>query len=184
MCYCILQIVQLLPYLMLQFFFARTENCVNAHQLWYLQFKKVNCFKNRCLYSYLIRSCLTISGAVLRSKVVDGRCQVQSPLALVDLTVRSFPWNSQKYGLGSLRETPRGLSYYKRTVGLNPTTKQLTCSAHAQCCSAVAIKNKKCASYLLFCMHRVYMITIKWISNFINCCNSRFFIIKLQIFAI
>ena len=29
-------------------------------------------------------------------KLVDGRCQVQSPVALVDLAVRSFPWFSPK----------------------------------------------------------------------------------------
>ena len=32
------------------------------------------------------------SGAVLLSKLADGRCQVQSPVTLVDLAVRSFPW--------------------------------------------------------------------------------------------
>ena len=29
-------------------------------------------------------------------KLVDGKCQVQSPVALVDLAVRSFPWFSPK----------------------------------------------------------------------------------------
>ena len=50
----------------------------------------------------------TTSGVVLHSKLVDGKRHVQSPLAFVDLAVRSFPWfsqNSRKYGLGSLRKT-------------------------------------------------------------------------------
>ena len=40
--------------------------------------------------------CTTSGRAVLRSKLVDGKCQVQSPVALVDLAVRSFPWFSPK----------------------------------------------------------------------------------------
>ena len=42
-------------------------------------------------------------------KLVDGKCQVQSPVVLVDLAVQRFHWflrNSRKYGLGSLRKTP------------------------------------------------------------------------------
>ena len=35
-------------------------------------------------------------GAVLRLKLVDGRCRVQFPVALVDLAARSFPWFSPK----------------------------------------------------------------------------------------
>ena len=31
---------------------------------------------------------------VLRSKLLDGRCQVQFPVALVDLAIRTFPWFS------------------------------------------------------------------------------------------
>ena len=31
-----------------------------------------------------------------RSKLEDGECQVQTPVALVDLAVRSFPWFSPK----------------------------------------------------------------------------------------
>ena len=38
----------------------------------------------------------TSSAVVLRSKLVDGRCQVRSPVALVDLAVRSFLWFSPK----------------------------------------------------------------------------------------
>ena len=44
-----------------------------------------------------------------RSKLEDGRCQVQTPVALADLAVRSYPCflkNSHKYRLGgSLRKT-------------------------------------------------------------------------------
>ena len=43
-----------------------------------------------------IHSCPTSGGAVLRSKLVDGMCRVQFPVALVDLAVRSFPWFSPK----------------------------------------------------------------------------------------
>ena len=32
----------------------------------------------------------TSEGAVLFSKLVDGRCQTQAPVTLVDLAVRSF----------------------------------------------------------------------------------------------
>ena len=32
----------------------------------------------------------------LRSKLVDGRCEIQSPVALVDVAVQSFPWFSLK----------------------------------------------------------------------------------------
>ena len=32
----------------------------------------------------------TSGGAVLCSKLVDGRCQVQSPVAIVDLAIRIF----------------------------------------------------------------------------------------------
>ena len=35
--------------------------------------------------------------AVLRSKLVDGRCQVQSPVAHDDLVGRSFLWFSGKF---------------------------------------------------------------------------------------
>ena len=52
----------------------------------------------------------TSGGVVLHSKLVHGRIRVQFPIAFVDLIVRSFPWfsrNSHKYGLGSLRKTPR-----------------------------------------------------------------------------
>ena len=38
-------------------------------------------------------------------ELVDGRCQVQTSVALVDLAVRSFPWLSPK--LGSLERHPR-----------------------------------------------------------------------------
>ena len=33
---------------------------------------------------------------VLRSKLVEGRCQVQSLVELVNLAVQSFPWFSPK----------------------------------------------------------------------------------------
>ena len=54
------------------------------------------------------------------SKLLDGRSQVQSPVALVELAVRGFPRNSRKYGLGSLRKAPHGGHSLvdKRTVGL------------------------------------------------------------------
>ena len=44
-----------------------------------------------------------------RSKLEDGRCQVQTPVSLVDLAFgvfRGFLRNSRKYGLGSLRKYP------------------------------------------------------------------------------
>ena len=34
----------------------------------------------------------TSGRAVLRSKLVDGRCRVQFPIALADLAVWNFPW--------------------------------------------------------------------------------------------
>ena len=43
-----------------------------------------------------IEICLTSGATVLYSKVVDGRYQVQSPVAVVNLAVRSFPWLSPK----------------------------------------------------------------------------------------
>ena len=52
------------------------------------------------------KACPTNGEAVLRSKLVDGRCQVR--FQVVDLFVRSFHGslpNSQKYGLKSLRKT-------------------------------------------------------------------------------
>ena len=39
-------------------------------------------------------------------KLVDGKRQVQSPVALVDLAVRSFLRKTGKYGVGSLRKNP------------------------------------------------------------------------------
>ena len=33
----------------------------------------------------------TRDGAVLRSKQVDGRCQIQSPVTLVDIAIGNFP---------------------------------------------------------------------------------------------
>ena len=41
----------------------------------------------------------TSGRAFLHSKLVDRRCQVQSPVALVDLPVRSFPWFFPKLAL-------------------------------------------------------------------------------------
>ena len=35
-------------------------------------------------------------GDILLSKLLDGRCQVQSPVALVCLAAMSFPWFSSK----------------------------------------------------------------------------------------
>ena len=37
--------------------------------------------------------------------MVNGRCQVRFPVAFVDVAVQSFPGNSRKYMLGSLRKT-------------------------------------------------------------------------------
>ena len=34
----------------------------------------------------------TSGGKVLRSKLVDGRCQIQSPVMLVEVAVRNFLW--------------------------------------------------------------------------------------------
>ena len=51
----------------------------------------------------------TSGGAVLRSKLVDGKCQVQSPIALFDPAFQSFSYflrNSHKYVLGTLRNAP------------------------------------------------------------------------------
>ena len=45
-------------------------------------------------YLYVTRP--SSGGAVLLAKLVDGRCQVQSPVVLVSLVVRSFPWFSPK----------------------------------------------------------------------------------------
>ena len=36
-------------------------------------------------------------GAVLRINLVDVRCRVQYPVALVDLAIWSFPWFSPKF---------------------------------------------------------------------------------------
>ena len=38
-----------------------------------------------------------VEQAVMPSKLVDGRCRVQSPVALVDLAVRSFLWFTPKF---------------------------------------------------------------------------------------
>ena len=53
----------------------------------------------------------TIGEAVVCSKLVDGRWEAQSPIALVDLAIRSFAWFSPKLsliGLASIRKTPKG----------------------------------------------------------------------------
>ena len=44
--------------------------------------------------------CPTSGLAVLLSKLVDGRCQIQSSVEIVNLVVRSFPKFLPKYGLG------------------------------------------------------------------------------------
>ena len=51
------------------------------------------CVQGRCADAQ------SLVGFVLldRSKLVDGRIQVQTPDALVDLVVRSFPWFSSKF---------------------------------------------------------------------------------------
>ena len=57
----------------------------------------------RELFHFESADLLPTSGrAVLPSKLVGGRIQVQSLVALVDLAVRNFPW--RKYGLGFLRK--------------------------------------------------------------------------------
>ena len=52
----------------------------------------------------------TSGGVVLRSKLVDGRCRVQFPVALVELAVLEFSLfflrNSHKYRVRSLRKIP------------------------------------------------------------------------------
>ena len=58
-----------------------------------------------CLAEFMTDLSPTGSKAVLRSKLVDGRCQVQLPVALVDRAVRSFLRNSSKYGIEFLRKT-------------------------------------------------------------------------------
>ena len=76
----------------------------------------------------------TSGRVVLCSKLVDGRCQVQTLVPLVDLAVRSFPWFSPKLSQIRARipqkDPHRGHSNFsprshKRTIGLKPTTKQL-----------------------------------------------------------
>ena len=101
-------------------------------------FKTVIKLKNQCrilrklFVKILIERSLTSGDAVLRSKLVDGRCKVQSPIALVDLAVRSFPWFSPKLAKIRpripLKDTHGGHSPYrprshKRTIGLKPTTQ-------------------------------------------------------------
>ena len=53
-------------------------------------------FFHHQIVSQTRKKCPTSGGAVLRSKLVGGRCQVQTPVVLVDLAVRSFPWFSPK----------------------------------------------------------------------------------------
>ena len=73
----------------------------------------------------------TSGRAVLHSKLVDGRCQVQSPVALVEPfgVFRRFLRNSRKFELGSIRKThieghsPYRPKCHKRTIGLNSTTQ-------------------------------------------------------------
>ena len=70
-------------------------------------------------------------GAVLGSKLVDGRFQVQSLVALVDLAFLEFSVfffrSLRKYGLESLWKTPHGGQSpyrsisHKRTIGLKLT---------------------------------------------------------------
>ena len=68
-------------------------------------------------------------------KLEYGRCQVQIPITLVDLTVRNFPWFSpnSKYGLGSLRKTPTEdipptvPDPTSGQLALKPTTQHKTC---------------------------------------------------------
>ena len=52
----------------------------------------------------------------------NGRCRVQSLVALVDLDVRSFLQNSHKYGLVSLRKTSEDTAL----VDPGPTCGQLS----------------------------------------------------------
>ena len=48
------------------------------------------------LYHDILRDFGPTSGTVVISKLEDGRCQVRTPVALVDLAVWSFPWFSPK----------------------------------------------------------------------------------------
>ena len=73
--------------------------------------------------SLSVQNCPTSSGAVLLSKLVDGRSQFKPPVAFVNL--RSFLRNSRKYGLRSLRKTPtEGIPF----IGLGPFLRQSTLS--------------------------------------------------------
>ena len=84
------------------------------------------------IYPYiLLTSGSTSSGAVLRSKLVDGRCQVQTPDRLSTQPFGvfcDFLQNSCKYGLEFYKMTPvEGTSPYilkshMLTIDLNPTT--------------------------------------------------------------
>ena len=62
-------------------------------------------------------------------KLLDGESQAQSPVALVDLAVRSFSPNRRKYGLGCLRKTPMEGT---PPIGLGRTSGQLALNLQQQ----------------------------------------------------
>ena len=73
-------------------------------------------------------------GAVLRSKLVDGRCRVQIPVVQVYLAYWTFPWFSLKLAQIRVRipqkdpyggQAPYRSRSHKRTIGLQPTTERL-----------------------------------------------------------
>ena len=61
---------------------------------------RLKCFIQICKFDRKFFDCFgpTSGGVVLRSILVDGRCQVQFPISLVDLAIRSYQllWFSPK----------------------------------------------------------------------------------------
>ena len=92
--------------------------------------KKHNQCRNHRTQGITITPHQWLNGCVL--KVVDVRCQVQFPNALVDLAVfleffLCFLKNSPKYELGSLRKIPmEGIP----PIGPDPISGQLTLNVH------------------------------------------------------
>ena len=114
--------------------YIRIYICLVTYQLhWFcsrLSFRSFPSNNTKCqavLDSVSTWEAVALWEAVLRSD------EVQSPVAFVDLAVRSFLRNKRRYWLGSLRKTPHGGYFpyrprpHKRTIGLKPTTQPKFC---------------------------------------------------------
>ena len=66
----------------------------------------------------------TLFVVVLRSKLVDERCRVQFPIALVDIAVLNFPWFSPKLAFRELE--------YRRKITMASVPSLITGFASGQ----------------------------------------------------